>query len=62
MNAPNEFINVTVLAKAVAEQLRTTFGPNAPLTRVFHAEEAAIFYSPRIAWILQSVAATSGGR
>jgi len=43
MNAPNEFINVTVLAKAVAEQLRVTFDANAPMKRVFNMEEAAVY-------------------
>ena len=43
MNAPNEFINVTVLARAVAEQLKSSFDPNAPLKRVFTLEEAAVY-------------------
>ncbi len=56
MNAPNEFINVTVRAGAVAEQLRSSFDPNAPaetslhLGRIrrilWHADEFAVILEP----------------
>ena len=41
MDEPDEFINVSVLARAVAEQLRVNLNPHAPVKRVFNLAEAA---------------------
>ncbi len=39
----HEFMNVTVLAGAVAEQLKSSFDPNATMKRVFTLEEATVY-------------------
>jgi predicted DNA-binding transcriptional regulator AlpA len=41
MDEPDEFINVSVLARAVAEQLRANLNSHAPVKRVFNLVEAA---------------------
>ena len=41
MSQPDQVINVSLLAKALAEELKSNLNPYAPVKRVFNLEEAA---------------------
>ena len=41
MNETGQFINVSILAKALAEELKSNLNPNASVKRVFNLDEAA---------------------